>query len=351
MGKLPSPKTPSPRDSDPQCSTPIQDRSDLRLDAGIPLVAALDLLQNMIAAMLDLRLDPLGRAGALPLHQAAMLPMQLALVVAVLLDLIPRPAGAGLLVMFAAAHGEDAGGGAARAAGVGVGVGAGAGVVGGHDVADLLVVVGGVEDLEDVVQVTVLGRQFLVVFAEAVPEAQGDVDVADDAVGQLAVFAQAVGLCPLHVCVAGEDGQGYGAVVFVDEVFEPQDGEGRGLVEGHADILAELDDEAGAVAFAHSDPDFALLPARPGAVVVRGHFAFADGCAELEAEASDGGGEVVRCDGASDFEGAPVPSEEFFWGLELYGSEDHRYANSTIADATDDGVGVVDLGAFREDVC
>lgn len=286
----------------------------------------LDLLQNLIPPMAELRLHPLRRACPFPLHQTTMLPMQLAFMIAILLDLIPRATGAGLLIMLTAAHGQDTGtdvagtGGrsaCARRRGIGIGV------VAGHDVADLLVVVGGVEDLEDVLHVAVLGREFLVVFAEAVPEAEGNVDVADDAVGELAVGGQAVVFGAPHVGVAGEDGQGQGAVVFVGEVFEPEDGEGGGFVKGHADVLAELDDEAGAVAFAHGDADLAVFFATPGAVVVGGHFAFADGGAELEAEGLKGGWEVCGFDGTGDFEGAVVPAEEFFWGLELHGSEDH----------------------------
>ena len=313
----------------------------------------LDLLQHMISPMLDLGLDPLRRPRPLPLHQTPMLPVQLALMVAILLDLIPGPTRAGLLIMFAGAHRENAGGdigplggGTASTARRRIGVGAGAG----HLVANLLVVVGGVEDLEDVLHVAVLGCEFLVVFAEAVPEAEGDIDVADDAVGELAVGGEAVGFGALHVGVAGEDGQGEGAVVFVGEVFEPEDGEGRGLVEGHADVLAELDDEAGAVAFAHGDAHFAVFAAGPGAVVVGGHFAFADGGAELETEVLERSGKVGRSDGAGDFEGAVVPAEEFLRCLELYGSEDHRYANSTVPDTADEGVGVIDLGALLEDM-
>lgn len=310
----------------------------------------LDLLQNMVPSMPDLRLDPLRGTRSLPLHQAPMLPMQLALMIAILLELIPRSTRAMLLVVFAAAHRQDTGGDVAGVGGGTGGVGVGVGVAASHLVADLLVVVGRVEDLEDVLHVAVLGCEFLVVFAEAVPEADGDVDVADDVVGELAVGGQAVGFGALHVGVAGEDGQGEGAVVFVGDVFEPEDGEGGGLVEGHADVLAELDDEAGAVAFAHRDPDLAVFVAGPGAVVVGGHFAFADGGAELEAEVLKGGREVGRSDGAGDFEGAVVPSEELFRCLELYGSEDHRYANSTVPYAADEGVALVTLGAFPEDV-
>ncbi len=328
-------------DSDPHSS-------NLRLDARIALIIMLDLLQNMIPAMLDLRLDPLSRPGSFPLHQPTMLPMQLGFMIAILLDLIPRATRAMLLIMLTAAHGQDAGSDVAGGGGgrvrIGVGVGAG------HLVANLLVVVGGVEDLEDVLHVAVLGRQFAVIFAEAVPEFERDVDVADDAVGELAVGRQAVGFGALHVGVAGEDGQGEGAVLFVGEVFEPEDGEGGRLVEGHADVLAELDDDAGAVAFAHRDPNLAVFLAGPGAVVVGGHFAFADGCADFEAELLKRGGEVGRSDGASDFEGAVVPSEKLFRYLELYGSEDHRYANSTVPYAAHKRIAVVTLGAILEDV-
>lgn len=69
----------------------------------------LDLLQYLIPPMADLRLDPLRRACPFPLHQTAMLPMQLVFMIAILLDLIPRATRAGLLIMFAAAHGQDTG--------------------------------------------------------------------------------------------------------------------------------------------------------------------------------------------------------------------------------------------------
>lgn len=312
-----------------------------------------DLLQNMILPMLDLRLDPPRRPGSLPLHQPAMLPMQLALMIAILLELVPRSTGAMFLVMLAAAHRQDPGrdvvaarGGTALAGRRGIGVG----IRARHLVADLLVVVGGVEDREDVLQVVVLGRQFLVVVAEAVPEAEGDVDVADDAVGELAVGGEAVGFGALQVGVAGEDGQAEGAVVFVGEVFEPEDGEGRRLVEGHGDVLPELDDEARAVAFAHRDPHLAVFFAGPGTVVVGGHFAFADGRAELEAEVLKGGGEVGGFDGTGNFEGAVVPSQKFSRCLKLYRSEDHRDASSTVSYAANKWVGLVDLRAFPEDV-
>lgn len=203
-----------------------------------------------------------------------MMPMQLLAMIFIILDLLPRAPRAIYLITFIMPMAILRCSRRTVTIATTVVV-----VIARHLVSDLFVVVRRVQDFEYVLHVPVLRREFLVVSAKPVPELEWELDMASF----LPEFADAIRFSALHVGVAGPDREGEGALFVIRDIFEPEGCKRRGLVERQANVFTKFDDEAGAVAFAHCDADFAVFFAGPGAVAVGGHFTFADCCAELEA--------------------------------------------------------------------